>query len=313
MATRYAIERAGREGLACIGVQHHHAHIAACMADNHLPAEGVVLGVSFDGTGLGTDGAIWGGEFLLAGYQASPANGIGISGFRRVAHLSYMPLPGGDAAIRCPARTSLAYLWQAGIDWGLISPYSGSLSDEERSVLRAQLEHRLNTPMTSSMGRLFDAIASLANVRHKINYEAQAAIELEALAAPDETGEYSFDIQSSSGDGSGYLIDPTPVFENVIHDLHTGCSASIISARFHNGCAHMVVNMCQRLRELTSINEVALSGGVWQNMLLLRKTVLMLERDGFCVYIPQTVPANDGGLALGQAMIAARRLINQEL
>jgi hydrogenase maturation protein HypF len=163
------------------------------------------------------------------------------------------------------------------------------------------------------MGRLFDAIASLANVRHKINYEAQAAIELEALAAPEETSEYAFEIQSPGGDQSCYLIDPAPVFEGVIHDLHNGCSASTISARFHNGCAHMVVNMCQKLRELTGVGEVALGGGVWQNMLLLRKTVLMLERDGFRVYIPQTIPANDGGLSLGQAMIAARRLINQEL
>jgi hydrogenase maturation protein HypF len=283
------------------------------MADNHLPPERVVLGVSFDGTGLGTDGTIWGGEFLLAGYQASPEYSIGISGFRRVAHLSYMPLPGGDAAIRCPARTALAYLWKAGIEWVPDLPCTDSLSNEERSVLRAQLEHRLNTPLTSSMGRLFDAIASLAEVRHKINYEAQAAIELEALADPEETGEYSFDIQSPGGGEACYLIDPAPVLENAIHDLHHSCSASTISARFHNGCAHMVLEICQKLRELTGIDEVALSGGVWQNMLLLKKTILILERDGFHVYIPQTIPANDGGLSLGQAMIAARRLINQEL
>jgi len=224
-----------------------------------------------------------------------------------------MPVPGGDAAVRCPARIALAYLWKAGIDWELSLPCTGSLSDEERSVLRAQLEHRLNTPLTSSMGRLFDSVASLANVRHKINYEAQAAIEIEALADPEETSEYAFDIRSPAGDESVYLIDPAPVIENVVHDLHAGCSACTISARFHNGCARMVANMCHELRELTGIDEVALSGGVWQNTLLLRKTVLMLERRGFHVYIPQAIPANDGGLALGQAMIAAQRLINQEL
>jgi hydrogenase maturation protein HypF len=139
MATRYAIERAEREEIACTGVQHHHAHIAACMADNHLSPESVVLGVSFDGTGLGTDEAIWGGEFLLAGYQNSPTFDIGTSGFRRIAHLAYMPLPGGDAAIRWPARTALAYLWKTGIDWESNLPCTGSLSDEERTILRAQL------------------------------------------------------------------------------------------------------------------------------------------------------------------------------
>ncbi len=313
MATRYAIERSDREELACTGIQHHHAHIAACMADNQLPTERVVLGVAFDGTGLGTDGAIWGGEFLLAGYQASPPHGIGTSGFRRIAHLSNLPLPGGDAAIRWPARTALAYLWKSGIEWELNLPCTGSLSNEERAILHAQLEHRLNTPLTSSMGRLFDAVASLADVRHKINYEAQAAVELEILADPDEDGEYSFDIQPPTGDAFCYLINPAPVFEKVVKDFHTGCSASTISARFHNGCARMVTDMCQELRKLTGIDEVALSGGVWQNTLLLRKTVLMLEGDGFHVYIPQAIPANDGGLALGQAVIAARRLINQEL
>lgn len=313
LATRYAIERAEREGLACIGVQHHHAHTAACMADNHLSPGRVVLGVSFDGTGFGMDGAIWGGEFLLAGYEASPQNGIGSSGFRRIAHLSYMPLPGGDAATRRPAKIALAYLWKAGIDWELVLPCTGSLSCEERSILCSQLEHQLNTPLTSSMGRLFDAVASLANVRHTINYEAQAAVELEALADPDEAGEYPFDIQTPAGGRTCYLINPVPVFENVVKDVHTGRSASTISARFHNGCARMVMAMCQELRKLTGINEAALSGGVWQNRLLLRRTVSMLERDGFTVYLPQHIPTNDGGLALGQAMIAARRLINQEL
>jgi hydrogenase maturation protein HypF len=313
LATRYAIERAEREGLPSSGIQHHHSHIAACMADNHLPPERVVLGVSFDGTGLGTDGAIWGGEFLLAGFESSPQFNIGGPGFLRMAHLSYMPLPGGDAAIRKPARIALAYLWKAGIAWDSILTCLASFSDQERSILHAQLEQRLNTPLTSSMGRLFDAVASLAGVRQEINYEAQAAIELEALADPDETVAYPFDIRASSGDGACYQIDPAPLFEEVVKDIRQGCSPSAISARFHNGCARMVVNVCQELRKITSIGEVALSGGVWQNNLLLRKAVLMLERDGFTVYIHQRIPPNDGGLALGQAVIAGRRLINQEL
>lgn len=310
MSTRYAIERAGREKLPCLSVQHHHAHIAACMADNHMPKERVVIGVSFDGTGLGMDGAIWGGEFLLAGYNAAPGWGIQPPGFRRMAHISYMPLPGGDTAIHRPARVALGYLWKAGIEWDT-APYScGSLDPYERSVLKRQLESCMNTPLTSSIGRLFDAVASLVNVRQRVNYEAQAAVELEAMADPQETGEYCFVIQPASGEDVPFQIDPAPVLEQVIDDLHQGCAIPVISARFHNGCARMVAEVCREIRNHTDVSEVVLSGGVWQNALLLSKTVSLLTREGLSVYIPQHVPANDGGLSLGQAVITACNLFS---
>jgi hydrogenase maturation protein HypF len=311
LATRYALKRAEVEGLPAVGVQHHHAHIAACMADNNLPPERAVIGVSFDGTGYGTDGAIWGGEFLLAGYGPSPQFGLDDNGFRRFAHLSYNPLPGGDAAIRIPARTALAYLWQAGIDWEESIPSTIFFNPEELSVLRSQLKHRLNLPFTSSMGRLFDAAAALAGVRQKVNYEAQAAIEFEALADPDEKGSYYFEIVQPHRDQQCFTIDPAPVLAGLVRDVKERTPIPVISARFHTGCAGMVLNICQALRKESGINEAVLSGGVWQNSVLLKKTVSILEINGFTVYTHQRVPTNDGGLALGQAVIAARRLFDE--
>ena len=183
LATRYALERSNRDSLPAVGVQHHHAHIASCMAENSLEAEDKVIGVAFDGTGFGMDGAIWGGEFLLVDYRS----------FERAAHLAYTPLPGGDTAIRKPARTALADLWQSGIPWEKDLPSVAYLCAEERNALRSQLEHNINSPQTSSMGRLFDAAAALAGVRQSVNYEAQAAIEFEALVDPSEIGVYPFE------------------------------------------------------------------------------------------------------------------------
>ena len=195
LATRYALERAEREGLPSFGVQHHHAHIASCMAEHSLPADQPVIGVAFDGTGYGEDGAIWGGEFLLADYRS----------FKRISHLKYIPLPGGDAAIRKPARIALAYLWANNLDWDPELQPVAALCAEERSILKSQLELKINTPLTSSMGRFFDAVASLCGIRQVVNYEAQAAIEFEALADPDETGEYEFNLEPDANpDRSSY-------------------------------------------------------------------------------------------------------------
>jgi hydrogenase maturation protein HypF len=306
LATRYALERAGREGLQTIGVQHHHAHIAACMAENGLRCERPVIGVAFDGTGFGDDGAIWGGEFLVADYK----------GYQRAAHLAYQPLPGGDAATRNPWRVALAYLWQAGIDWEGGLPPVEAACVEDRQALRSMLEHHINIPPTSSMGRLFDAAAALAGVRQKVNYEAQAAIEFEALADRAEIGAYPFEIQSQSVERqesnvtqyvlrNTFLIHPTATLAALLHDWRAGETPGAISARFHNGVAEMVQRVCITLREMTGVEEIALSGGVWQNMTLLRKTVPLLENSGFTVYTHHLVPANDGGLALGQAAIGA--------
>ncbi len=291
LATRYALERAERENLPTFSIQHHHAHIAAVMAEHGLDGSHPVIGVSFDGTGYGTDGNIWGGEFLIADY----------AGFERAAHLEYFPLPGGDAATRRPSRTALGLLHALGLDWDDALPTHADLCYEDRTAIRAQLQHHLNSPLTSSMGRLFDAAAALAGVRQQVNYEAQAAIEFEALADPEETGQYLFSYQSS-------VISARPAIEELIADVLAGVPVPKISARFHNGVAEMVKTICLRLSDQYDIAEVALSGGVWQNMLLLRRTLALLEKEGFTVYIHSQVPANDGGLSLGQAAIAGYQL-----
>jgi hydrogenase maturation protein HypF len=290
LATRYALKRAEEENLPAIGVQHHHAHVAACMADNGHFKEGRVIGVVFDGTGYGEDGAIWGGEFLIADYHD----------YERPYHLAYIPLPGGDTAIKEPARVALAWLDHIGLEWTETLPPVKAYSDEELKILRQQITAHLNAPPTSSMGRLFDAVSALAGVRQKVNYEAQAAIEFEALADPKETGKYPFEIEAET-------LNPGPMIGAVVYDYQQGMAVSRISAKFHNTIAAMVHQTCRILRDRTKINTIALSGGVWQNMVLLQKTLLALEKDNFNVLIHSKVPTNDGGLALGQAAIAAHR------
>ena len=291
LSTRYARERAERSGLPLVPVQHHHAHIAACLAENGFPGDRPAMGVAFDGTGYGLDGTIWGGEFLIAGYRS----------FRRAAHLRYLPLPGGDAAIRRPYRTALAYLWAAGIPWETDLPPVQAASEEERAVLRRQLERGLNVVSTSSMGRLFDAVASLAGVRQEINYEAQAAMELEGMAEAGDDSTYSFGFEEAA---DVLLVDPFPLLQAVVADVRSGISAGRISARFHNAVARMVQEVCLCLRRKTGLNEVALSGGVFQNVTLLERVVFLLREAGFTLYLHRRVPPNDAGIALGQAVVA---------
>lgn len=288
LATRYALRRAERYNLPAIAVQHHHAHIAACMADNRLDGRAPVIGLSFDGTGYGTDGAIWGGEFLLADY----------AGFERKYHLEYFPLPGGDAAIKRPARTALALLWSLGLEWDEPLASVQDLCYEERLALRLQLERSLNSPQTSSMGRLFDAAAALAGVRQRVNYEAQAALEFESALDEAESGAYRFEVRKET-------VSARLAVTALLADVRAGVSIPVISARFHNGLADLTRQACDALRRETSATAVALSGGVWQNMALLTRTVRALRADGFTVYIHHQVPTNDGGLSLGQAVVGA--------
>jgi hydrogenase maturation protein HypF len=315
LATRAALDRAQRENLPSIGVQHHHAHIAACMAEHGLIGDHPVIGVAFDGTGYGEDGAIWGGEFLVADYRS----------YQRAAHLAYVPLPGGDAAARQPWRMALAWLHAAGIQWeddlppvahAVSMPFSGDLPTQPLpggragwalDALHSQLRSGLNAPLTSSMGRLFDAAAALVGVRAVVNYEAQAAIEFEALADGRETVYYPLEFPIEFGARPG-IVDPTPLLHAIVADLRAGLGVPQISARFHGGIAHMIVSVCLQLRDQFDIHEVALSGGVWQNMFLLALTIGFLRENGFTVYIHRQVPANDGGLALGQLMVAIARL-----
>jgi hydrogenase maturation protein HypF len=291
LASRYALKRAAHDDLPAIGIQHHHAHVAACMAEHALDGAVPVIGVAFDGTGYGEDGAIWGGEILVADYVSS----------RRALHLDYFPLPGGDAAIRHPARAALALLWSLGLEWDERLPPVAQFSQNERTLLRTQLERRINSPPTSSMGRLFDAVASLAGTRQRVNYEAQAAIEFEAQLDDTEAAAYSFDLVEGS-------IQVKVGIAALVHDVLDGVRAPLIAARFHNGLAQIVRSAAEHLRAETGIQQVVLSGGVWQNITLLRRTLSLLRDGHFKVYIHREVPTNDGGLSLGQAVIAAARL-----
>ncbi len=287
LATRYAQQRTENEGLPLVAIQHHHAHLAACLADNGWNTAEPAIGLSFDGTGYGTDGAIWGGEVLVGSY----------SGYQRRYHLAYVPLPGGDQAVRKPARMALAHLWQAGIEWEPDLPPVVELCAEERTVLKTQLERGLNAPLTSSMGRLFDAVSALIGVRQKATYEGQAAIELEALCEPLETGFYTFGVQED-------IIDPAPLWQALLADWHAGTAAPVLAARFHNSVVHLTVELSNEIRKADGIHTIALSGGVWQNRFLLEHSAAALQKEGFTVLLHRRLPPNDGCIAVGQIMVA---------
>ncbi|MDH6432446.1 hydrogenase maturation protein HypF [Streptomyces sp. SAI-144] len=283
-----------------VRVQHHHAHIAAAMAEHGLDGTRPVIGVAFDGTGHGDDGAVWGGEFLLADYD----------GFTRFGHLAYVPLPGGDAAVRRPYRMALAHLRAAGIDWSDDLVCTTACPPDELHVLERQLERGLNCVPTSSMGRLFDAVSSLAGVCHRAGYEAQAAVELEgaALHAPaDDTTAYAFALHAPEENRDGAVrADPAPVLAAIVGDLRAGVEPALVAARFHRGVTGLVHRMCARARERHGLETVALTGGVFANTLLSSACAATLREDGFTVLRHHLVPPNDGGLALGQLMVAAR-------
>jgi hydrogenase maturation protein HypF len=287
-SSMYAEDRSCSDQVPLIRVQHHHAHLTACLGDNGWDSSEPVIGVCFDGTGYGTDGAIWGGEFLLGGYN----------GFERLFHLAYTPLPGGDAAISKPARSALAHLWKANIAWDPGFESSKSLTDSELSILINQLNKGINSPLTSSMGRLFDAVSSILGICQFSSYEGQAAIELENLADPFEKGSYPLPHY-------GDQIDPSTMWKELIQDIHNKISASMIAAKFHNSIAQMVLSTCSSIQISTGCKIVALSGGVWQNIRLLASTIDYLTDAGFKVMIHRQVPTNDGGISLGQIMIAS--------
>jgi hydrogenase maturation protein HypF len=291
LSSRFAHEAAARAGLPLVEVQHHHAHLAACLAENGWTGPEPVIGLCFDGTGLGTDGAIWGGEVLVGGCRD----------YQRAFHLAYTPLPGGDLAVRKPARMALAHLWQAGLDWEPEYAPVGQQCYEERTALRLQLEHRLNTPLTSSMGRLFDAVSALLGVCEVSTYEGQAAIELEAAADPTETGAYPFEIGADT-------FSAAPLLAALLADWRAGVPAPVLAGRFHNSLAGLAGQICQDVRRRTGISTAALSGGVWQNRLLLEKTLKILADGQFTVLTHRLLPPNDGSLSLGQALVAIQTL-----
>jgi len=288
LSTKYALEQ---DGCVLAGVQHHHAHIASCLADNG--EAGPVIGVAFDGTGYGTDGTIWGGEFLLADLVDA----------ERAGQLAGVPMPGGAAAIRQPWRMAAAYLdaaFSGGLPAGLdvatrnSGPWADVLTLARRGV---------NAPLTSSAGRLFDAVAALLGVRDSINYEGQAAVELEQLAATTRHDPYP----AAVTDGRPLTVAGCDLVRAAAEDLLAGDPREVIGARFHQGVAAMIGEVCGLLRDRSGLGTVALSGGVFQNLLLLGTVVDLLEGMGFRVLTHSRVPPNDGGISLGQAVVAAAR------
>lgn len=284
------------DGRPVIGVQHHHAHLASVLAEHGYDGAEPVIGFAFDGTGYGDDGAVWGGEVLLAGYD----------GFERYAHLRYVPLPGGDAGVRNPCRMALSHLVAAGLPWDPRLPSVQACADDELKLLRIQLERNLACAPTSSMGRLFDAVSSLAGVCHRVGYEAQAAIELEGLAVGQPVDRaYEFGLSSPVAGFPG-LIDPAPVLAEVVRDVLAGVGAGVVGLRFHQAVARAMVRIAEQVRADRGLSTVALSGGVFVNRLLLAASSRALSKAGFTVLRHAKVPPTDAGIALGQLAVAAR-------
>ncbi|MGC2193476.1 MAG: carbamoyltransferase HypF [Terriglobales bacterium] len=292
-STKWAL---AQKEVRLVGVQHHHAHIASCMAENHL--DGKVIGFALDGTGYGTDGQIWGGEVLVADYRD----------FQRAAHLDYVPMPGGDQAVRDPWRMAVGYLaHHFGRDflrWRI--PFVQSLDPSQTNVLLRMIERKVNAPQTSSCGRLFDAVSALIGIRNAVNYEAQAAIELE-MSMGDAAGDDAYPV-SLIPSSDAWIIDTKPTFEAIVSDLQAEIPTSTISRRFHNGLVLAFAGVAELIRSATSIDRVCLSGGTFHNVYLLTNLQRRLESNGFRVFTHREVPAGDGGLSLGQAMIAAHRV-----
>ena len=331
LSTRYAED----SGLPVIRVQHHHAHLASCMAENGL--DGDVIGIIFDGTGYGSDGTIWGGEFLVGGYD----------GFRRAGHFRPTPLPGGDAAVRAPWRMAMSFLYLALGDaaFTLDHPVATLLPEQERKLFARMLQRGLNSPLTSSCGRLFDAVAALLNMRHTVSYDGQGAIELEALAETAEIvegkkspfakgdsggfasgveiksppaplgprgslcqrGEYSYIV--SLNDGAPLQLDFSPMFPELLTDHDASVSSAVIAHRFHRTVAAAATEVCLRISASSGLDRIILSGGVFQNRLLSEMIYTSLTDRGLHVFTHRLVPPNDGGIALGQAAIAGRRKV----
>jgi len=294
LSTKYAKERAG--DLPLIGVQHHHAHIVSCMVENAVQSP--VIGVALDGTGYGSDGTIWGGEFLIVDYKS----------FTRAGHLQPVPMPGGAAAVERPYRMAFSYVYsllgQEALDQGLA--FLREANSEEIDVMKQQIERGLNAPLTSSCGRLFDAVSALLGIRGRVDYEAQAAVELQMAATGHTEAVRAYPYSIGERDGVR-VVELKELFQAILDDIAERPTPAI-SLRFHHTVADMVAEMCLRVSRETGLSTVALSGGVFQNRLLQRLTVAALESKGFEVLTHALVPTNDGGISLGQAVVALSNL-----
>jgi len=289
VSTRYAQEETGEKA----AVQHHHAHIVSCMAEHHL--KGPLIGLSFDGTGYGTDGNIWGGEILIA--EAG--------GFVRAAHPEYVLMPGSAAAVRAPWRMAVSYLYDTFGEsfWNLDLPVLKEIDENKVKFIIEMIRKRVNTPCTSSIGRLFDGIAGIMGIRNHVSFEGQAAMELEMLAEENAGAIYDYD--RITGDVSKILLHP--IVRGVVRDMEKGCRLSEISGKFHKTLICLFSEQCEIIRKENGLNRAALSGGVFQNSILLNGLTKELSGRGFEVFTNTRVPVNDGGISLGQAAVAAAR------
>jgi hydrogenase maturation protein HypF len=296
LSTKHAAEL---EGVRLIGVQHHHAHLAACLAEEG--ERGPAIGAIFDGSGYGEDGTVWGGE-LLAG---------GLEDFERVGMLQPVRLPGGDAAARQPWRMACAWLTAAlGERPARPRALQGLVGQKEWRQVAGLVESGIASPLTTSAGRLFDAVAALCGVRAEVSYEGQAAVELEAIAARDERGQYPLPIRGR--DGAPLILDARPTIREVARDVDRGVDVGVVSARFHGALADATATACRLAAERSGIETVVLSGGVFQNRMLLARTLSALGSHGIRVLTPEVLPPNDGGVAYGQLAVASARLIAEE-
>jgi len=288
LSTRFAKEQ---KNTRLIEVQHHHAHIVSCMAEHRL--EGEVIGLSFDGTGYGSDGAVWGGEVLVAGAGQ----------FERVAHLAYVPMPGSAAAVKEPWRMAVSYLRDGFGDafWDLDLPVLKQNDSQKLKIMAEMIQKGINCPSTSSLGRLFDGVAAIAGIRNRVNFEGQAAMEMEMLAGDDSGSIYDFEWLA----GAPIQILPAPIIRGVVEDARNGLSIAEISIKFHKTLIELFTEICLAIRRNTDLDRVVLSGGCFQNSILLKGMIHRLASSGFEVFAHQQVPTNDGGISLGQALVAA--------
>jgi hydrogenase maturation protein HypF len=291
LTTRYARDQGE---LPIFGVQHHHAHIVSCLAEHRLT--GPVIGLAMDGTGYGTDKQIWGGEILLSD----------LTSFRRAAHIDYLPLPGGDATIKSPWRMALVYLFKAYGDqlFDLPIPFVRDLDNKKCAIILQMAQRHINSPLTSSCGRLYDAVSSLLGLRHRIAFEGQAAIELEMCQAPQAKGSYTWEIEKVDDQ---WIMVADRIIRGVVEDIRKGVARGLISRRFHNTLIDMFKDACLRIRDESGIDQVTLSGGAFQNVTLLHGLTQALTSEGLHVLSHAGLPPNDGSLALGQAVCAGLR------
>jgi hydrogenase maturation protein HypF len=287
LSTRYAEEQ---QDVQKIQVQHHHAHIVSAMGENMLV--GAVIGLSFDGTGYGSDGTIWGGEILISEIEK----------FSRAAHFAYVPMPGSAAAIKEPWRMAVSYLYDAFGEgfWDLDLPFLKKIDHKKIKIIVEMISKQLNSPLTSSLGRFFDGIASIVGIRNHVFFEGQAAMELEMLAEKTANEIYDYKWESQEI----YQIKTEPIIRGIVDDMQIGLSPSEISSKFHRTLIKMFTRLCSLIREDTGLSRVVLSGGVFQNSILLKGLIKALKEENFQVFTHSKVPTNDGGISLGQALVA---------